>query len=146
MSSPIISAQSIYYHVPVKNYLQFVCSWKKNVDILLYSLEHLRISSYSERKPFLLCDLAHPSPSNKLSHWKKMFFFKPGLGNLFLMSCILPILGYFSRNPKLQVFTVTDIWEQEVTDTALLIFFITPSAYKGKNHCWFLTLVWKCCA
>ena len=44
-----------------------------------------------------------------LNNIEKDFFLKPGLGNLFLMSCILPILGYFSRNPKLQVFTATDI-------------------------------------
>jgi hypothetical protein len=30
--------QSIYYNVPVKTHLQIVCSWKKNKDILLYSI------------------------------------------------------------------------------------------------------------
>jgi hypothetical protein len=63
------------YNVPVKIYLQIVWSWKKNLDILLYYIL-VNICAY----PHILkgnlssCVALHPSPSNKLSHWKKCFF------------------------------------------------------------------------
>ncbi len=42
-----ICAQSLYYNVPVKIYLQIVCSWKKNKYIMFYSILFYSILFYS---------------------------------------------------------------------------------------------------
>ncbi len=96
------------YNVPVKISLQIVWSRKKNLDILFYSSEHFGhfLIFWEETFPPIASKLL-----KKNFLIEKSVFLKPGLGNLFLMSCILPILGYFSRKPKIQVFTATDIWE-----------------------------------